>query len=208
MKFVLPCVAAAAILVLVLFRGHFKPTQGDDQGTTTAAQLSAAPAAVAEGALGPATSGGVDGPPRRHGTWNVTAQLSLPGVTRQPPPIAYTRCVSREEAEDPARLLPLGGELNSGRGNAAEREAAEKEEPKARDPRMICQTSDQKVDGPRVTWATTCEGPSTTPLRGVGDFVYGYNSYRGTMTVMTTRNGEPATMTTSYSATRVGDCVK
>ena len=127
--------------------------------------------------------------PRRDGNWKVTMEADLPGAPQKPPPITYTHCVTKQDAEDPAKLVPL-----TGRG--------EKEEK----PSMDCTLSDQKLDGATVSWTTRCEGVNT--MIGTGEFVYSTDHYVGTMKVKTSRDGAPLTMTMKYSADRLGDCVK
>jgi hypothetical protein len=124
--------------------------------------------------------------PRRDGNWKVTMEMDLPGVPQKPPPITFTQCVTKEDAADPAKLVPL-----TGRGEA---------------PTMDCQVSDQKLNGAKVSWRARCEG--LNPMTGTGEFVYSADRYVGTMKVRTSRDGQPLTITMKYSAKRLGDCVK
>ena len=133
-------------------------------------------------------------PPRRDGNWKVTMQAELPGVRQPPPPIIFTQCVTKEDAEDPAKLVPLA---SPGEASPAEKKPDEK-------PAVECRVTDQKLDGAKVTWTTHCE--SLNPMTGVGEFVYGADRYVGTMKVTMKRGDQPVMMTMHYSASRLGDC--
>jgi hypothetical protein len=135
-------------------------------------------------------------PPRRDGNWKVTVQADLPGVPQKPPPITFTQCVTKEDAEDPAKLVPLA---SPGQAPPAEKEPDEK-------PAIDCKVTDQKLDGARVSWTTRCE--SLNPMTGVGEFTYGADRYVGTMKVTMSRGDQPVTITMNYSASRLGDCAK
>ena len=43
-------------------------------------------------------------------------------------------------------------------------------------------------------------------MTGVGEFIYGADSYVGTMVIKTTKDGAPMTMTMNYTGKRLGDC--
>jgi hypothetical protein len=130
--------------------------------------------------------------PRRDGNWKVTMETDLPGAPQKPPPITFTQCVTKEDAEDPAKLVPLTGRGETPTG-------PEK-------PGLDCKVTDQKLDGATVTWTTRCEG--LNPMTGAGEFVYSADRYVGTMKVTISRGDQPVTMTMKYSANRLGDCVK
>ena len=93
-------------------------------------------------------------------------------------PFTTTQCVSKEDAKSPQNLLPMGANANG------------------------CKVSDYKVEGNRTTFSLTCDGPPT--LSGVGEIVYGQDSYTGSMKMDV---GGQA-MTVTYSAKRTGDCTK
>lgn len=135
-------------------------------------------------------------PPRRDGNWKVTMQADLPGVPQKPPPMTFTQCVTKEDAEDPAKLVPLA---SPGEAPPTEKKPDEK-------PAIDCKVTDQKLDGAKVSWTTRCEG--LNPMTGVGEFVYSADRYVGTMKVTMSRGDQPVTMTMNYSASRLGDCAK
>jgi hypothetical protein len=126
---------------------------------------------------------------RRDGRWNVTMETDLPGVRQNPPPMKFAQCVTKEDAKDPARLVPLSGRQQPPPESAPN-----------------CQISDQKIEGGKVSWKTYCAGEF--PVAGIGEFLYSVDRYVGTMKVTTKRDGQPYTVTMSYSAIRVGDCTQ
>ena len=123
--------------------------------------------------------------PRRDGNWQVTMEMSVPGMPQKMPPMTLTQCLTPEDAKDPTKLAPQGG-----RGATPSN----------------CKVSDYKEQGNKVTWSMRCEGDN--PMTGTGEFVYTGATYVGTMNMTTERGGQPMTMTMKYSGKRLGDCVK
>ena len=128
--------------------------------------------------------------PRRDGNWEVTMEMDMPGMPQgmSMPPIKTTQCITKEEAADPNKTIP---QRPAGRGAGNPND---------------CKVSDYKVDGNKVTWSMKCEGAQ--PMSGTGEFVYGTDSYTGTMKMDMARGGQPMAMTMKYSGKRLGDCVK
>jgi hypothetical protein len=124
-------------------------------------------------------------PARRDGNWEVTMQMQMDGMPGAMPPQTIKQCVTKEEAEDPTKLMP-----QAGRGGAAPE----------------CKVTDQKVTGNKVSWSMTCTGQMA--MSGTGEFVYNDNTYDGTMKMNMERGGQPMAMTMTYKGKRLGDCVK
>lgn len=123
--------------------------------------------------------------PRRDGKWNVTMESDVT-AEKPSPPITFTLCKTKAEAEDPETLVPLT--------NRVGKEDKEKQQ-------SNCKVSDQKLEGATVTWTAHCEG-----VTGVGEFVYSTDRFVGTMNVTLSRKGQPFTMTNKYTGVRLGDC--
>ena len=121
---------------------------------------------------------------RRDGNWEVKMEMSMPGMPAMPP-ITTTQCITKEDALDPQKSLP---QAPSGRGD--------------RGGNGNCKVSDYKVEGSKVTYAMSCEGPDK--MSGRGEFVYAGDTYTGTMIVNAAGRG----MTMKYSGKRLGDCTK
>lgn len=132
--------------------------------------------------------------PRRDGRWEVTMTTNLPDVAQQPPPLKLTQCVTKDDAKDPGKVVPLSG--GDDRGMTADGGA--------RVPHHGCRNVQQSAIGAKVSWTTDCGEKSA--MKGVGEFVYGADTYVGTMTVTLARAGAPFTMTMTYVGERVGDC--
>jgi hypothetical protein len=131
------------------------------------------------------------GGPRRDGNWEVTMTMDMPGMPQgmSMPPMKTTQCITPQEAADPSKSVP---QRPAGRGGA----------PNPND----CKVSDYKTEGNKVSWTMKCDG--TQPMSGTGEFVYGVDSYTGTMKMEMSRGGQPMAMTMNYSGKRLGDCTK
>ncbi len=124
--------------------------------------------------------------PRRDGNWEIKMEMGMEGMPQGMPPITTTQCVTKEQAEDPSKMLPQG----PGRGNNM----------------GDCKVSDYKYVGNKATWSMACTGQM--PMTGNAEIVYGNDSYAGTMKMITSRGGQSQTMTMKYDAKRLGDCAK
>ena len=120
--------------------------------------------------------------PRRDGKWEVTMQMEMAGMPAGMPPFTSTQCITPEEAKDPDKTLPQMGRGRRGNQN--------------------CKTTDQKIEGNKVTATIKCEGEPA--MSGTSEFVYEADGYTG-MVKMETGRG---TVTQKITAKRVGDCVK
>jgi len=120
--------------------------------------------------------------PRRDGEWEVSAQMSMPGMPVNMPPMMSKQCITPAEAADPQKAMPP-----QGRGAGPN----------------DCKVSDYKVDGNKVTWSMACEGRQ--PMTGKGELVYAENAYTGTMIMDMQGRGS---MTMKYAGKRLGDCKK
>jgi hypothetical protein len=129
--------------------------------------------------------------PRRDGNWEVTMEMDMPGMPQgmSMPPIKTTQCITPQEANDPSKAVP---QRPAGRGGAANPND--------------CKVSDYKVEGNKVSWSMKCEGAQ--PMSGTGEFVYGADSYTGTMKMDMARGGQPMAVTMKYTGKRLGDCTK
>jgi len=118
--------------------------------------------------------------PQRDGNWQVTMEMEMAGMPQKMPPMTFTQCVTKEEANDPSKLLPQG------RGKAPQN----------------CKVTDQKTTGNKITWSMTCAPPNE--MTGTGEIEYTAGAYAGVMKMTT--NGQNMTM--KYSGKRLGDCTK
>lgn len=128
--------------------------------------------------------------PRRDGRWEVTTQMEMAGMPggRGMPPMASTQCITKEQAEDPQKMVPQPPARGGGQND--------------------CKVSDYKTVGSKVTWTMKCTTPQE--VDGTGEVTYGNDTYEGTMTMnMTmTRGGQsmPMQMTMKVNGKRLGDC--
>ncbi len=111
---------------------------------------------------------------RRDGDWEIKMEMHVAG---QIIPTTTRHCVTKEQAAEPMNTVPGGPDAQRG-----------------------CKMGDYKVAGQTVTWTIACDGPP--PMTTRGEYVYGPDSYVGTMTML--RAGQ--TITTKLAGKRLGDC--
>jgi hypothetical protein len=119
--------------------------------------------------------------PIRPGRWEVTMQMQMAGSPIQMPEMKTTRCVTPEEAKDPARSLPSGPE---GRGGQ----------------KSDCKVADYKVSGNTATWKMVCTTPQA--MTTTGEMTFTDDSYTGTMKA----DMAQGQMTMKMAGKRIGDC--
>lgn len=125
--------------------------------------------------------------PRRDGRWDVTTEMQMPGAPMTLPPVKSQQCITREEANDPAKAVPAPPQAPGG-------------------PAPNCKMTNQKVTGSKINWEMACEGPMA--MTGTGEVAYTADSFTGQMVMNMVRAGQPMTMTMKYTGKRLGDCVK
>ena len=116
------------------------------------------------------------------GRWETTTQMDMPGLPVKMPEMKATSCVTPDQAKNPGGTVQNATWRGRGRGNDN------------------CKTSDQKVDGNKVTWKIACTGADA--MTGEGEMVFSGDSYAGKMT-MSMAQGQ---MTMQYSGKRIGEC--
>ena len=119
--------------------------------------------------------------PRRDGRWEVKMEMEMPGMPQAMPARTTIQCITPDDAKDPQKSMP-----ENGRGRGASN----------------CKMSDYKTEGNKVSWTMKCEGPEA--MSGSGEFIYGTDSYTGTMKM----EGGRGAMTMKYTGKRLGDCEK
>jgi hypothetical protein len=124
--------------------------------------------------------------PRRDGKWEVTMTMEMPGMPANMPPIKTTQCITKEQADDPQKIVLQQPQ----RGNQL----------------SDCKVSDYKVAGNKVTYAMKCTTPQ--PMDATGDITYADDTYDGTLKMNMARGGQSMVMTVKYSGKRLGDCTE
>lgn len=90
--------------------------------------------------------------PMKAGKWQMTMQMDMPGMPVKMPPVTFSHCVTKEEAENP--------------------------QPPKQQRDNDCKVSDYKRDGNTISWTMTCEKQKMT---GKGQITYSGDSYEGSM---------------------------
>jgi hypothetical protein len=88
--------------------------------------------------------------PMKPGKWQITITMDMPGMPMKMPPMTFTNCITKEQAENP-------------------------QPPKAKQ-NDDCKVSDYKMDGNVVTWSMKCEKQNMT---GEGKITFSSDSYEG-----------------------------
>jgi hypothetical protein len=89
--------------------------------------------------------------PVNPGKWQVTLTTEMPNMPVKMPPMSFTYCISKEEAENPQ---PPKSKHENG-----------------------CTVSDYKMDGNVVTWSVKCTGKNE--MSGTGKMVLNGDTYEG-----------------------------
>ena len=88
------------------------------------------------------------------GKWQMTMEMDMPGMPMKMPPVSFTHCVTKEQAENPESAIPKNNRDSD------------------------CKYTDVKVDGSTVSWKMACEKQGMT---GTGAVTYAADSYTGKM---------------------------
>jgi hypothetical protein len=115
--------------------------------------------------------------PRRDGRWEIKAEMSMPDMPMSMPPMTLTQCVTKEQAQNPEKYLPQG-------------------------PGQKCSVSDFKMDGNKITWKMTCQGPES--MSGAGEIVYKGDTFDSIVNL----EGQGHKMMVKATGKRLGDCVE
>ncbi|MET0168049.1 MAG: DUF3617 family protein [Vicinamibacterales bacterium] len=95
--------------------------------------------------------------PMRPGRWEITAQMEMPGMPMQMPPMKNAQCVTQQQIDSPTRGLPQG--------------------PDSKD----CKVSDYKVSGNTITWTMACPSQQMT---GSGELKFDGDTYAGLVKII------------------------
>ena len=122
----------------------------------------------------------------RPGQWEISTQMQMPNMPAgfQMPVTKTTRCVTPEQAKDPANTIPRDG----GRGRGGKDD---------------CKMTDHKMTGSTITYSMACTSPDRMTATGEMTFT-GDDSYTSTMK-MNMAQGE---MTMKLTGKRIGECTK
>jgi len=94
--------------------------------------------------------------PRRDGNWEIKIQVVLEGMPQGAPPFTTTQCITKEQADDPSKMIPQGPDNMSD-----------------------CKVSDYKYVGNKATWSMACTGQM--PMTGNAEMVYRNDAFIGNM---------------------------
>ncbi len=108
--------------------------------------------------------------------WQVTTKVEMPGLPMAMPEQTQTVCLQK--------------------GRQREEEMVPKDK--------NCRMTDVRQSGNRTTYTIICEGKDR--MTGTGDITSSADSYRGTMRIQGTMDGQPVNMTQTFSGRRTGAC--
>lgn len=113
------------------------------------------------------------------GQWEITSQMTIPGMPFQPPPVTRTQCITKKDAV-----------------------------PKPEKDRGDCEISMQKSDGSTLKWHVKCVKNPTNQAEGDGEITYSGDSMEGkaTFKIKHPRAPQPVDATQTMKGRRLGDC--
>ena len=89
--------------------------------------------------------------PMKPGKWQITMTMDMPNMPMKMPPMTFTNCITKEQAENP-------------------------QPPKQKD--QDCKVDNYKLDGNTVTWTVSCTGKQK--MTGEGKMTFNADTYEGT----------------------------
>ena len=115
----------------------------------------------------------------KDGEWEITTQMTIPGMPVAIPPVTVRQCITEKERV-----------------------------PKPQSQNGKCETSAVKSEGNKVTWTVKCTGQRPMEGSGEvtysGDTMQGKSTFQ----MKNPRNGQDITATQNIQGKRVGDCKK
>ena len=116
--------------------------------------------------------------PMKPGKWQVTMTMDMPNMPMKMPPMTFTNCITKEQAENPQPPKKKGDE--------------------------DCKLTDYKIDGNTVTWTVKCTGKTNATGDGKMTFAGDGNSYDGAVHL----NMNNMDITQHFAGKYLGECDK
>ena len=113
----------------------------------------------------------------QEGSWEITLSTSVEGMPGGLQPITQTRCISREDARDPSRML------GSGAG---------------------CQFENKRDTGSEITFNVACTGQM--PMRGSGAVRYTETTVNGNLEITAEAPNQRIVTRSQLAGKRLGAC--
>jgi hypothetical protein len=111
------------------------------------------------------------------GNWEMTVTTSVEGTAGGMAPVTQTKCISREDARDPSRLI------GSGAG---------------------CTFSNKRDTGSQITFDVTCTGQ--VPMTGGGVVRYTPQTFDGSVEITANLGNQRLVTSSRIAGRRLGDC--
>lgn len=113
----------------------------------------------------------------QEGNWEMTITTSVVGMPGGMAPITQARCLSREDARDPSRLIGAGAG---------------------------CEFSNRRDTGSEITFDVVCSGQ--VPMSGSGAVRYTAQSVEGTLELSANMGNQRILTRSQLSGRRLGEC--
>ena len=111
------------------------------------------------------------------GNWEMTVTTSVEGMPGGMAPVTQTRCISREDARDPTRLI------SSSAG---------------------CTFANERDTGSQITFDVTCTGQ--VPMTGGGVLRYTPQAFDGRVEITANMGNQRLVTSSQVAGRRLGDC--
>ena len=113
----------------------------------------------------------------QEGNWELTLTASVEGMPGNMAPMTQTKCITREDARDPSRLIGAGAG---------------------------CQFSNKRDTGSEITFDIVCTGQ--VPMSGSGTVRYSAQSFDGTMQITADMGSQKVMTRSQVVGRRLGGC--
>ena len=113
----------------------------------------------------------------QEGNWELTLTASIEGMPGNMAPMTQTKCITREDARDPSRLIGAGAG---------------------------CQFSNKRDTGSEITFDVVCTGQ--VPMSGSGAVRYSAQSFDGTMQITADMGNQKVMTRSQVVGRRLGAC--
>lgn len=126
-----------------------------------------------------APEGAPSPPAMEAGLWEVTSRLEVPASPVQEAVQTSRHCYTREELQDPSKLIPRAPQE--------------------------CEIIGYRLAGNRATWSVECSGPK--PMVGGGEMILGKVAYAANLWSEVQEGARTLRVTQRVRARRLGECV-
>ena len=113
----------------------------------------------------------------QEGKWEMTVTTQIEGMPGAMAPVTQSKCISKEDARDPSRLIGTGAG---------------------------CQFANKRDSGSEITFDVACTGQ--VPMNGSGKVRYSAQTFDGTVEIAADMGNQRLMTRSQIAGRRLGDC--